>query len=124
MVSTQFTGCSLCFKEVNGRLFAAHIMPDNGPAGGFPGSGIAMARELAGQNPLVAAGDFANAPAGGVFKVFGRGYSNILTCPLGYNYTGPPSYMTIIGFHKPGGWQIFSQEITAAKTIVGPQRVL
>jgi hypothetical protein len=123
MISTQFTGCSFCFKEVNGRLFAAHIMPDNGAAGGYAGGGPGLAQALAGLDPLIGAGDFANAPPGGVFRVYGRGYSNIATRPGGYNYAGPPAYMTIIGFRKAGVWEIYSQEVNAAKAIGGPYRI-
>jgi len=115
MVSTQFTGCAFCFKEVAGRLFAAHIMPDNGNAA-IPGSGIELANQLAGQRPLVGGGDFSNAPPGGTFKVYGRGYSNIPSLPSGYVYTGPPSSMTIIGFRKHN-WQFFSQELSATKQL-------
>lgn len=116
MISTQFTGCAFCFKEVAGRLFAAHIMPDNGPAGLIPGSGIELARQLDGQTAGVTGGDFSNAPGPGTFKVYGRGYSNIGTRPTGYMYTGPPSSMNIIGF-KRGNWQIFSQEVSATKQL-------
>lgn len=116
LISTQFTGCAFCFKEVGGRLFAAHIMPDNGPAGGIPGSGIELARQLDGQTVGVTGGDFSNARGAGTFKVYGRGYSNIGTRPTGYVYTGPPSSMTIIGVRR-GNWQIFSQEVSATKQL-------
>jgi len=118
MISTQFTGCAFCFKEVGGRLFAAHIMPDNGNAGQIPGSGIELANQLAGQRaPTVTGGDFSNAPGVGTFKVYGRGYSNIASRPAGYVYTGPPSAMTVIGVRRGAGWQIFSQEVSATKQL-------
>jgi hypothetical protein len=116
LISTQFTGCAFCFKEVGGRLFAAHIMPDNGPAGAIAGSGIELARQLAGQTAGVTGGDFANARGAGTLHVYGRGYSNIGTHPPGYVYTGPPSSMTIIGIRR-GNWQIYSQEVSATKQL-------
>jgi hypothetical protein len=132
VVSTQFTGCAFCIQEINGRLFAAHIMPDNGPAGGIPGSGIELARELAGVHaarPLnpIGAGAFANAPvpvgAAGPFLVYGSGYSNIPGIPNGYTHHGPGSHMTIIGFRRMGTWSIYSQENAVGGAIPNSQRI-
>ncbi|MGC8470417.1 MAG: hypothetical protein ACP5NI_10970, partial [Acetobacteraceae bacterium] len=74
MVTSAFTGCSFCFKNHGGAVYAAHIGPatPNDPSIGPPPT-------LA--NQLIATGDFA-APAAagavaGALNVFGRGASRI-----------------------------------------------
>jgi hypothetical protein len=111
VMSTNFTGCALCFKEVNGRLFAAHVMPAGGDDGtNSIGSGELLARQLCGLIPGVAGGDFAHpVPAGGTFYVYGARYSNIPNHTTGYPGADPTTgqNMSIIGFNN-GNWSIYA----------------
>jgi hypothetical protein len=112
MVSTQFSGCAFCFKVTGTRIFAAHIMPDDGAGGVLQGGGAELARQLAGQVAGVTAGDFVapgNGP--GQFLVYGAGYSNLPAFPNGYPVrTVADQYMNILGVMKGGGaWRIYSQ---------------
>lgn len=113
MISTMFSGCSFCFKVVGPRIFAAHIMPDDGMGSVVSGGGDGLARQLAGQVATVTAGDFAApCPGGGNFQVYGAGYSNIAGYPNGY----PPraaveQYMNIFGNCKAGVWKIYAQHV-------------
>jgi hypothetical protein len=90
---------------------------------GFPEPVWRWRSRLGGQVGGIAGGDFANAPAGGNFFVFGRGYSNIPNFDAGYVHPGPPNFMTIIGFFKGDAWQFYSQEVAAQKRIVGTRRI-
>jgi len=111
MVTSAFTGCSFCFKNNGGLIFAAHIGPatPNDPSIGPPPT-------LATQ--LIANGDFA-APAGavaGALRVFGRSLSNIAGQNAGYAVQAVPGMplvaasMYVFGVTIGGAWQIYSQE--------------
>jgi hypothetical protein len=112
VMSTNFTGCALCFKEVGGRLFAAHVMPAGGDEGtNSIGSGELLARQLCGLDPNVTAGDFAPpVPTGGTFYVYGARYSNIPGHAEGYPGADPTTgkNMSIIGFQNTGTWSIYA----------------
>jgi len=120
VLTTQFSGCAFCFKVVNSRIFATHIVPDDSVNHNKPlaaaGGGAELARQLAGQVNNVAGGDFAApVPAGGQFYVFGCGYSNIPNLPGGYpSQTVPDEYMSVIGFFRNGAWEIYSQHVMNA----------
>ena len=122
MISTMFSGCSFCFKQENagGRIWAAHIMPDDGVGHVVAGAGTGLARQLAGLVPNVTGGDFTGSTAGN-FRVFGAGYSN-LAAPLNTGYpvrTALDEFMNIIGFRTNNVWRIWSQHINGAnKTVV------
>lgn len=126
MISTQFSGCSFCFKQSAGRLFAAHIMPDDSdpqapkiiPGAHGMGGGQIMARQLANKVPAVTGGDFgAPAPAGGAFKVYGAGYSNINGLGNGYPAAtgGIDKWMTVFGVNRGGSWRIYTQHVNGAQ---------
>ena len=114
MLTTQFSGCSFCWKTHLARTFAAHIMPgaEHIKGSDLPGGGEELARQLAGlRAPRVTGGDFAApAPAGGQLRVYGRGYSNGVNHPGGYSGEGVT--MTLIGVRAPadGSWSFYSQE--------------
>ena len=114
MLTTQFSGCTFCVNEHGGKSFAAHIMPGAEAIKGsdLQGGGEALAKQLAGQSAPVVGGNFA-APcaAGGTFEVYGRGYSNIAGKAGGYS--GDGGTMTLIGIKGTGGWNFFSQEVSA-----------
>jgi hypothetical protein len=112
MVTTQFSGCSFCFKEVTAtqRRFAAHIMPGLQHIQGsdIAGGGNELANQLAGDRaPAVTAGNF-SAPGNGAgdFRVFGSGYSNIPGHGAGYDSS---QSLTIIGVLRLGAWSFYSQ---------------
>lgn len=120
MVTTQFSGCSFCFKEHGGSVYAAHIWPDDAnvphsamPAAGGHGGGTRLARQLAGlAAPGVTGGGFAApAPAGGVFQVYGPGYSNVAGRAGGYPVRVGNDWMTLIGVNMGGHWRLFSQHV-------------
>jgi hypothetical protein len=119
MISTQFSGCAFCFKQETlgqGRLLAAHIMPDDQNGGvvaqhnGHASTGLA--RQLGGQVQGVIGGNFSGAAAGN-FRVYGAGWSN-LAAP---NNTGYPvrtqldQFMNIFGTRLNNAWQIWSQHV-------------
>jgi hypothetical protein len=119
MVTSAFTGCSFCFKNNGGLVFAAHIGPatPNDPSIGPPPT-------LATQ--LVANGNFA-APAGavaGALQVFGRGLSNIVGLAPGYTVQPVPGMplvsasMYVFGVVIGGAWRIYSQENQGANKTV------
>jgi hypothetical protein len=120
MVTTQFSGCSFCFKDHGGQVYAAHIWPEDAnipgsgmpPAGGHRG-GTRLARQLDGQEaPGVTGGDFAApAPAGGNFEVYGPGYSNIAGQAGGYPVRVGNDWMTLIGLRQGGTWHFYSQHV-------------
>ncbi len=118
MVSTQFSGCAFCFKVVAGRIFAAHIMPnDNDPddaSGAVAGGSVGLARQLAGLAAPIVGGNFAApCPAGGTFYVYGRGFSNMPGHPGGYPMNAGPinAYMNVFGNYRHGAWRIYSQYV-------------
>lgn len=119
-ISTNFTGCALCFKEVGGRLFAAHIMPGggsvsaDGPADPSIGSGDDLARQLAGLVTGVAGGDFdAPVPPGGTFYVYGARYSNLPAHPAGYpgGNLALGQFMVFIGAKVSGSWALYALHV-------------
>jgi hypothetical protein len=117
MISTMFSGCSFAFKQENvgGRIWAAHIMPDDGNGHVIGGAGTGLANQLAGQVPTVAAGNFTGSAAGN-FRVYGAGYSN-LAAPLHVGYpvrTALDEFMNVFGTRIGGIWQIWSQHINGA----------
>jgi hypothetical protein len=119
MVTTQFTGCSFCIKDV-GRVFASHISPSvKGRPHPFS-DGTKLAKQLAGdRTSAVTGGDFSNAiPGTGKLLVFGRGYSNLTGLPNGYDArcAGGGNCMYILGFlRNTGQWKFFSQEVIGGR---------
>lgn len=111
MVTSAFTGCSFCFKNNGGSLYAAHVSPatPNDPSIGAPPT-------LA--NQLIANGDFAAPPGAnaGALRVYGRGASNLAAHPNGYAVNAVPGVplvaasMYVFGMLIGGGWRIYSQE--------------
>ncbi len=115
MLTTQFSGCSFCYKSHAGATFAAHIMPGSESIKGsdIAGGGKELARQLAGQVATVVAGNFAApAAAGGQFYVFGRDYSNIPGKTNGYSGA---TAMTLIGIKRAHVWEFYSQEVQAGR---------
>lgn len=120
MVTTQFTGCSFCFKEdANGTLYAAHISPAGPNAPAVLGAAV-LAQQLDGQDPNVTAGDFANVGGNNTFNVYGRGYSNIANHATGYPLTGQ---MYILGFRTITGWKLYSQHRNQQQITAAPVRL-
>ncbi|MBZ5563685.1 MAG: hypothetical protein LAP13_14845 [Acidobacteriia bacterium] len=114
LVTTQFTGCSFCFKVVGGRIFAAHIMPSDGLGGqGITGGGPALARQLAGTVGGITGGDFAApCPNGGQLYVYGAGYSNLPRRATGYPPGSPRDHtMYIFGTVNHGGWRLYTKHL-------------
>ena len=119
MVTSAFSGCSFCFKNNGGSVYAAHISPatTTDPSIGPPPT-------LA--NHLINSGNFGS-PAGataGALQVYGRGASNLVGHALGYAVNPVPGVpliaasMYIFGLHIGGGWQIWGQENNnGAKTV-------
>ena len=132
MVTTQFSGCSFCFKDHGGSVYAAHISPDDPnqhgaglPAHGGFSSGTRLARQLAGLEGEVTGGDFAApAPGGGNFMVYGAGYSNIVGHDTGYPPNAGGNYMTLIGTSHGGAWRFYSQHVNANGTIARVVQIL
>lgn len=118
MLTTQFSGCSFCYKAHGGQTFAAHIMPgaEHIPGSDLAGGGEELARQLAGlRAPQVTGGDFAApAPTGGRLEVYGRGYASGAGRPAGYS---DGVSMTLIGVRAPGAtaWSFYSQEARAGQ---------
>jgi len=123
MVTSAFTGCSFCFKNNGGHVYAAHISPDGTAANAGPSIGAAPA--LATQ--LVATGDFTAPPGAvaGALSVFGRGHSNLPAVPNGYTVNvipGTPlvaASMYIIGTESGGIWRLVYQENNGGVRTVG-----
>jgi len=97
MFTTQFTGCSFCFKKSpdGANIKAAHIDPGKG--NGAP-SGKALSQTLRDT------GGFEGADAG-EFKVYGRVENRSNT----FGYPESAGQMTIIGVRKGAQWQLYSQ---------------
>jgi hypothetical protein len=132
MVTTQFSGCTFCYKEHEGSIYAAHISPDDpnqqnvalGPGGGVANGGMRLARQLAGLEEGVTGGDFADpAPDGGDFMVYGAGYSNINNHDAGYPINQGGNYMTLIGKPQGGTWRFYSQHVNANGTVLRVVRI-
>lgn len=106
-VTSQFTGCSLCFNTSGGHTYAAHIAP-GGPTTPPPiGGGQLLAQQLCGVTNGVTGATFANAP--GAVSVYGRQHSNLPSFPGGYGGQNL-QYFTMIGFDQ-GGWKLYAQEV-------------
>lgn len=114
MVTTQFTGCSMCFKKQGGKLLAAHIAPTT-PDGPLGGGGLAD--QLLGNVPTVTKGDFANGRGGGTFYVYGMTKSNLPGHPNGYSNISTIKQMCIFGIEGDDGWKFFAQEQSTTGTI-------
>lgn len=106
-VTTQFTGCSLCFNTSGGNTYAAHIAPGGPTTLPQIGGGQLLAQQLCGTVPNVAGAAFANAP--GAVSVYGRQHSNLPAHPGGYGGANL-QYFTMIGFDN-GGWKLYAQEV-------------
>jgi hypothetical protein len=121
VVTTQFTGCSLCLRQHGGRLFAAHISPGN-PRQSEPviGTGNVLARQLCGIAPPVVSAGFTNAP--GAVLVYGREHSNIQNAVNGYG--GPNlDYFTMIGFDNGAGWKLYAQDNQVGGAITNVRQI-
>ena len=103
VVTTQFTGCSLCFRQSGANLYAAHISPGNSPPS--IATGEVLARQLSGLVNGVVGADFANAQ-GPPVSVYGREYSNLNAFPNGYGGRNL-AWFTMIGFDQ-GGWHLYA----------------
>jgi len=123
MVTSAFSGCSFCFKETAGNVYAAHISPDGTAANAGPNIGAPPT--LA--NQLRATGNFETplAAQAGALQVFGRGSSNLAAIPGGYTVqavAGVPlisSSMYVFGMRIGGAWRLVYQENTLAGKTVG-----
>lgn len=117
MVTTQFTGCSFCYKtDDTGQLFAAHISPGLQYVGG--GSALADSIMLTGQMP--------NAVGTGTLNVFGSGSGNA-NVPSGESYYPAGKnrkHMTIIGFDITGNWKMFTQSLVVPGTITEVRQII
>jgi hypothetical protein len=125
MVTTQFTGCAFCMKEVGGVMYRAHIAPH------VPGVSPAMpplnlARQLTGVVPGVVGGNFSNAVGGAAFRVYGRDWGSP---PFQGGYTfggaqgGSDTCMTVLGVLGGSCYEIYSQTtrngvITEARRVI------
>jgi hypothetical protein len=121
MVTSAFTGCSFCFKDNAGHIYAAHISPDGTATGAGPN--IGPAPTLADQ--IIATGDFSS-PVGataGALQVFGRGRSNLLAEPNGYAVNAVPGIplvqasMYIIGSRIGADWTLVFQENNGGRRV-------
>ncbi|MCC6132888.1 MAG: hypothetical protein IT186_23405 [Acidobacteria bacterium] len=112
MITTQFTGCVFCIKEL-GRVMAAHVAPSIPEVPNPFSDGTKLAKQVAGQQTGVTKGDFSNLnPGTGSFFVYGRGYSNLIG-RNGYDLKikGKGNHMYLIGFLRTTGkWKVYTQE--------------
>jgi hypothetical protein len=126
MVTSAFTGCSFCFKNNGGAIYAAHVSPDGTAANAGPSIGPAppLANQIGGP---AGTGDF-NAPAGavaGALSVFGRGLSNVVGFPNGYAVNPQPgtpltaASMYVFGIRQAGVWRVVYQENNAGNKTFG-----
>ena len=114
MVTSAFSGCSFCFKDNGGSVFAAHVSPAT-PNDPSIGPAPALATQLAGPQGT---GDFASpqAATAGALQVFGRGFSNLQQKATGYAVQAVPGLpltaasMYVFGVLAGNSWQIYSQE--------------
>ena len=117
MVTSAFTGCSFCFKNVGGTVYGCHISPDGTAANRGPSIGAAPA--LATQ--LIASGNFAAplAARAGNLKVFGRSLSAHIPAVAGnagYTVNALPGVpltaasMYVFGVNVGGNWRLVAQE--------------
>jgi len=124
MVTTQFTGCSFCFKGAGQVMHAAHISP----AGdvnkvNYVGAGTALANRIVNHG-----GAFANVGGAAALNVFGNGAGNAVL-PAGGNgfypvktapaQAGFMKWMTVFGLRKNGvDWRIYTQSVDGVDAIM------
>ena len=114
MVTSAFSGCSFCFKDNGGSVFAAHVSPAT-PTDPSIGAAPALATQLGGQQGT---GDFASpqAATAGALQVFGRGFSNLQGKGAGYAVQVVPGMpltaasMYVFGVVIGHSWHFYSQE--------------
>jgi hypothetical protein len=131
MVTTQFTGCSFCYKVAGGTSYAAHLSPA-GIAGKPVLSGNDLADQLMGNQANVVGGNFGNAAGPGQFHIFGNGNGNagVLNGHAYYpakGVAGPGGtmkYMTIVGRRNGGNWELYTQSMSTLDTIMEHRRFL
>lgn len=117
-ITTQFTGCSLCFNTSGGLTYAAHIAPGGPQTPPQIGGGKLLAEQLCGMHGITGA-SFAN--AAGAVSVYGREHSNLPGYAGGYG--GPNlQYFTMIGFFQ-GAWTLYAQENHMGGTIVNIRQI-
>ena len=130
MMTTQFTGCSFCYRSVGMNTYAAHITPA-GITGKPATTGANLANQLIGNDANVVRGSFANFPgAVPALNIFGNGVGNANV--VGGNPFYPPKtpaatggqmkWMCIFGRHN-GAWQIFSQSVDGIHAILEHRRI-
>ncbi|QGM45029.1 hypothetical protein [Methylocystis heyeri] len=125
MLTTQFSGCAFCHKQMHGgTIYAAHIMPSGANAMDpiaqeaygkvrEVGDGETLAKQLLGRVTGVAAANF-SAPGDGAgdFYVYGAQLSGSTSSSAsgpGYKYAATTG-MFVIGVCPPGqAWKVFSQ---------------
>ena len=111
MVTTQFTGCTFCFKNSGGTIHAAHIAPSN-KISPKEGQNVVSIDPTKLAEQLADDGNFSNADGAGNFHVYGRDHGKH-TFDNGYLYksgsSGATNWMTVIGFRTDVGWAIFTQ---------------
>jgi hypothetical protein len=117
VVTTQFTGCSLCFADSGGSVYAAHIDPGNWKRLPDIGDGNVLARQLCGEVQGVVGAGFSNAQ--GAVSIYGREKSNLHNYPHGYGGLSL-NYFTMIGFYQ-NGWHIYTQDNNVGKGIYDEQ---
>jgi hypothetical protein len=108
MLTTQFSGCSFCLQQSGGKVYAAHISPDEARTKQDP---IALADTLRGTG--AAAGGAFKGVGGSGFRVYGRGESDVKGDA---GYAKALKAMLIIGVRsKTGTWEVFSQHVDMGK---------
>ncbi len=133
MFTTQFTGCSFCYKIGGGAFYAAHISPA-GIAGKPVLSGQALANQIMGGVANVGGGDFANTPAGGAaLNVFGNGAGNVVPFGggnafyppkvQGASLPGEMKWMSLFG-RFTGAWELYTQSVDGSDAIMEARRIL
>jgi len=117
MVTTQFTGCSFCFRTDGASTYAAHISPAV--------SGLQLAQDLTGSNLAVAGGDFANFAGVGApsFQVFGKGHGNAAVRTGSSYYPAATSSMYLFGVLNSGSWRIYTQSVDVNRNILESRRI-
>jgi hypothetical protein len=104
MLTTQFSGCSFCVQRSGGKVYAAHISPDEARTKQDP---IALAGALGGTGG--AAGGAFKGVGGPGFTVYGRGAPDVAGDA---GYAKALKAMLIIGVRdKTGTWEVFSQHV-------------
>ncbi|MGO8790948.1 MAG: hypothetical protein ACLQVL_26690 [Terriglobia bacterium] len=126
MITTQFSGCAFCVKQVTAtsKFFAAHIMPglEHVEGSTIAGGGQKMALQLSGSDvPAVSRGNFAAPGDGaGTFYVYGSGYSNIVPVAEGYD---SKQSMTLIGVLSSTGWHFYRQ-LSVNRAVTSVKQIL